>query len=102
MDSPERPDDLGAETAKLSYVPNSGASSTSDPGASSGIVAVKERSEARLLAIDGVEGVAIGRDQIGRDAILVFVRDRSVESRLPREIEGFAVMVEVTGVIEPL
>jgi hypothetical protein len=102
MDSPDRPHDLKAEMAEMSYTPNPRASSTPDPGASSGIAVVKDRNDARLLAIDGVEGVAIGRDQIGRDAILIFVRDRSVESRLPREIEGFSVIVEVTGVIEPL
>jgi|1185.fasta_scaffold199198_3 hypothetical protein len=94
MDSPERPDDLKPENAEMSFMPG--------PGVPSVIAGVKERNEARLFAIDGVEAVAIGRDQIGRDAILVFIRDRSVESRLPGEIEGFPVIVEVTGVIEPL
>jgi hypothetical protein len=96
MESPERPDDLRAETAEMPYLPDPGAAS------SSGITVVKEANEAQLLAIDGVEGVAIGRDQVGRDAILVFVRDSSVKLRLPSEIEGFSVEVEVTGLIEPL
>ena len=103
MDSPERPDDLNPEIAEMSYTPDPEASSTPDPGASSGIAAVMKRNEARLFAIDGVEGLNIGRDQIGRDAILIFVfPDRSVESRLPRDIEGFPVIVEVTGIIQPL
>jgi hypothetical protein len=95
VESPQSPDDLEPEIAATSYDPDPG-------GAPSDIAAVKERNEARLLAIDGVEGVAIGRDQIGRDAILVFVRDSSVESRLPTEIEGFSVIIDVTGEIRPL
>ena len=90
VDSHEPPDDLEPEVAAKSYNP--------DPGhGTSGIEAVKERNEARLLAIDGVEGVAIGRDQGGRDALLVFVRDESVQSRLPAEIEGFGVIVDIIG-----
>jgi hypothetical protein len=102
MDSPNRADDLKSESAEMSYTPDSGASSTPDPEPASAITGVKERNEAGLFAIDGVEGVGIGRDEIGRDALLVFVRDRAVESHLPSEIEGFPVIVEVTGVIEPL
>ena len=102
MRSPERPDDLQGESAEMTYTPGTGAAPTPQPGSPSGIVAVKQRNEARLLAVDGVEGVAVGRDQIGRDAVLVFVRDGSVVSRLPREIEGFPVVVEVTGVIDAL
>ena len=95
MDSHEPPDDLGPEVAGKSYNP--------DPvRGTSGIAVVKERNEARLLAVDGVEGVAIGRDQGGRDALLVFVRDESVQSRLPAEVEGFGVIVEITGEILPL
>jgi hypothetical protein len=90
VDSHEPPDDLEPEVAAKSYNP--------DPGrGTSGIAVVKERNEARLLAIDGVEGVAIGRDQGGRDALLVFVQDESVQSRLPAEIEGFRVIVDIIG-----
>jgi len=102
MGSLESPNDLHGESAEMSYTPSAGAAPTGQPRAPSGIVAVKQRNEARLLAVDGVEGVAVGRDPIGRDAVLVFVRDRSVVSRLPREIEGFPVVVEATGVIDAL
>jgi hypothetical protein len=95
MDSHEPPDDLETEVAAKSYNP--------DPGRpTSDIAVVKERNKTRLLAIDGVEGVAIGRDQTGRDALLVFVRDESVQARLPAQIEGFRVIVNITGEIVPL
>jgi len=96
VESPQSPDDLDPEIAAMP------AAGTDPPGTPSDIGAVKDRNEARLLAIDGVEGVAIGLDEFGRDAIQVFVRDSSVGSLLPREIEGFPVFFVVTGEIRPL
>ena len=69
---------------------------------SSQIAGVKQNHERELMAIDGVEGVGIGRNQIGDDVILVYVRDESVGQRLPFNIEGFQVKTQVTGIIDAL
>ncbi len=68
----------------------------------SGIALAKERSEQRLMAINGVEGVAIGRDRIGDDALVVYLRDPSVRAQLPSEVEGYSVETVVTGSIDAL
>lgn len=69
---------------------------------STGIAAVRDRHEGTLMAIDGVEGVAIGRSPIGEDALVVYLRDEGVASKVPRELEGYPVQTEVTGEIEAL
>jgi hypothetical protein len=53
-----------------------------------------------LMAIDGVEGTGVGRNGVGDDAIVVYLRDASVRSRVPSEIEGYPVEPSVTGVID--
>jgi hypothetical protein len=94
VQSSQSPDDLESEIAAVPYNPS--------PASSSGVAAVKDRNESRLLAIDGVEGVGIGQNQSGDDAILVFIRDSSVVPRLPTQIEGVPVVTVVTGEIRPL
>jgi hypothetical protein len=42
------------------------------------------------MAIEGVLGVAIGRTPIGDDALVLYLRDPSVERRVPPEVEGLA------------
>ena len=64
------------------------------------IAAVRDRHESELMAIDGVVGVALGRNEIGDDAILVYLRDPSVRERLPRTLEDVPVQTEVTGPID--
>lgn len=61
---------------------------------------VRERHESELMAIDGVMGVGIGRTPAGQDAVVVYVMDASVASRLPKRIDGVDVEVVVTGLIE--
>ena len=61
---------------------------------------IKQKHEASLLAMDGVEGVGIGQDQIGNEAIVVYVRDQGVADRLPQNLDGMSVQVIVTGPIE--
>ena len=97
MENPQSPDDPKAEIAEIADMPDG-----PNPSTPSDVAAVKDRNETRLLAIDGVEGVAIGRDRFGRDAIQIFVRDSSVKSRLPAEIGEFPVVIVVTGQIQPL
>lgn len=60
----------------------------------SDITAVLSRHAAGLLAIEGVEGVGEAECD-GNPCIRVFVRDASVV--LPREIEGIALSVVVSG-----
>lgn len=66
----------------------------------SDILAAKERNEDMLLSIRGVQGVAVGRDELGRDTIQVYVLDDTVVAHVPREIEGFPVTCIVTGEIQ--
>jgi hypothetical protein len=88
------PDDREPETGARSYSPNQ-----ESPSA---LAAVRDRNEARLLAVDGVKGVGIGRNQIGQDALVIYIVDQSVSDRLPRTIEKFPVVLQVTGEIEAL
>jgi len=62
------------------------------------VTGVVERNRERLLAIEGVIGVAEGRTAIGDDAVRIDVLDASVGERTPREVEGYQVeVVVVTG-----
>lgn len=58
--------------------------------------------EAKLMALDGVEGVGIGQDAIGNEGIVVYVRDQEVAKRVPPKIDGLNVSVQVTGPIDAL
>lgn len=51
-----------------------------------------------LLAIEGVEGVGL----VGEERLRVYVSVAGVQSKLPSEIEGFAVDSLVTGQIGSL
>lgn len=62
--------------------------------------AARRRNERALMAIDGVEGVALGRHADGRPAIVLYVHDDSVRQRLPRLVDGFPVLASVTGQID--
>jgi len=57
----------------------------------------------KLMAIDGVVGTAQG-EQNGRPIILVFLaRDtEELHRRIPTQIEGYPVKLQVTGEITPL
>jgi hypothetical protein len=65
------------------------------------IAGVLDRNRDRLLGIDGVEGVGIGRDSAGHDILVVYVRDSATIQRLPVQIEGYPVHAEVTGPVTP-
>ena len=58
--------------------------------------------EAKLLAIPGVTSVGLGHDSAGGEAIVVGVLDASVAARLPSEIAGLPVVVEITGEVNAL
>jgi hypothetical protein len=60
---------------------------------------VKARHEGELLALEGVVSVGIGRDASGQAVIVVGVESSApeIQSRLPRQLEGYSVAVEPTG-----
>jgi hypothetical protein len=64
------------------------------------IARARDRHERSLMAIEGVLGVALGMTRIGDDALIVYARDESVRRRVPSEVDGFPVEVQVTGEID--
>jgi hypothetical protein len=56
--------------------------------------------EARLLAVPGVTSVGICLGSPGGEALAVGVVDAGVAASLPREINGVAVVVTVTGPVD--
>ena len=64
--------------------------------------AQRQNLESKLMGIDGVKGVGIGRSATGDDTVVVYVRDASVIARVQSEIEGTPVEFEVTGEIDTL
>ena len=61
---------------------------------------VLDRHRDRLMAIPGVSGLGIG-DKDGNPAIVIMVRQLTpdLKTRLPRALEGHAVVVEQSGEI---
>ena len=57
---------------------------------------VQEANTARLLAMEGVEGTAVGLDENGRLAVKVFTNGPGVAG-IPRNLDGVPVKVVVTG-----
>lgn len=82
------------EDAAMPYSPEV-SSETSSP-----IQYAKESHEQELMSIEGVEGVGIGRDSIGNDAIIVYVRSKDAKKRIPHNIAGYPVEMKVTGIID--
>jgi hypothetical protein len=62
--------------------------------------AAKRRNERALMAIDGVEGVSLGHTAVGKEALVVYLRDSSVKRRVPLQIEGYPVETSITGQID--
>ena len=62
---------------------------------------VQERHTDRLMAIDGVEGTAVGLDDADRPAVKVFLENPGVRG-IPRELDGVPVHPVVTGKIYAL
>jgi hypothetical protein len=67
-------------------------------GASMQAEEVLEKHQDRLMSIDGVEGVGLG-GTADAPVILVMVRQGGAEmrSRLPAQLEGYPVKVDVVG-----
>lgn len=60
------------------------------------------RQEAQLLSIQGVTSISIGLGPAGGEALVVGVVDAGVAARLPSEIDGVPVVVNVTGPVDAL
>jgi hypothetical protein len=70
-----------------------------DEQPSSGISNALRQHRQALLSRPGVTGVAIGKSPIGDPAIVVYLLDKSNRAGLPRTLDGFPVVVQVTGPI---
>lgn len=59
---------------------------------------VKEKHENRLLNISGVQGVGIGEES-GKSVIMIYVdkKTKSLIGKIPTQIEGYPVKIEVSG-----
>ncbi len=57
-----------------------------------------------LMAITGVVGVYHGLDEDGSSCLKVMVKNRTpeVERRIPRQLEGYNVVIEESGEIRPM
>ncbi len=61
---------------------------------------VKAAHEMRLMNIEGVQGVGIGQQEKGNGlAIKVYVdnKTKSLQEKLPKELEGHPVEIDVSG-----
>jgi hypothetical protein len=79
------------EDAAVPYNPEQSEPSTA-------VERARRKHERILMAIKGVEGVGVGQDATGNPAITVYLRHSGV--KVPREVEGFPVVTQVTGVID--
>ena len=94
MDDPF--DDPSLEISENAEMP---APSLEESAPDSRMGSVRARHEAALLAIDGVTGLDITVSDAGEPIFVIYVRDKQVASRLPRDLEGYPVTTQVTGPI---
>lgn len=91
---PPTPDFSGS--GPVEYAPSDDQTSHSD------IEAALANHSAHLLSIRGVTSVGIGLGEAGATAIVVGVTDAGVQQSLPDRIDGFPVVVTVTGEVDAL
>jgi len=65
------------------------------------LVAAQRKLTARVMGRPGVTGTAIG-ERGGKPCLKVYVRERDAGKTLPRTVDGFKVVIEVTGRIRRL
>ena len=81
------------------------ASGERSPAPQRDINAVLADHDDRLLAIPGVVGVYVGLKEDGKTPclkVMLLERKSAAEQPIPATIEGYAVIVEVTGELRPL
>jgi hypothetical protein len=61
---------------------------------------VKKKYETKIMNIPGVVGIGIGKEN-EQDAINVLVVQRTpkIEKKVPKQLKGFPVVIQETGVI---
>jgi hypothetical protein len=74
----------------------------SPSGAGSGVESVLDRHRDRLMALDGVVMVGEGQDEVGRDAIVVGVKQHHQLKTLPPSLDGVRVVGMVIGEVDAL
>lgn len=87
--------DKHVEDVRMPYSAQEGA-----PMPASEIERVKQKHEQRLLAIEGVVGIGITTNEIGDDAIAIYLRAADAAGRIPNTLDGFPVITEVSGEFE--
>ena len=92
QDSDALPNSGADENAEISFDP--------DLAVDEPLFAAQTRFEAQYMERDGVEGVGEGRDAVGNPAITVYVRDSGVAGLLPKQFEGYPVLIEIVGAID--
>lgn len=63
----------------------------------SGIRAALAKAQNQLLSQPGVKGMGMTKTAAGKDAIVVYVQNSQVISRLPSNVNGYSIVGEVTG-----
>jgi hypothetical protein len=68
------------------------------------INAVMQEHSAEIMALDGVVGIYVGETEAEKPCIKVMVAEKSaeLERKIPKTLEGFPVLIDVTGIIKPL
>jgi len=67
----------------------------------SGLRAAQRKLTAQVMGRKGVTGTAVGSDR-GQPCLKVYVSDASARGGLPGSVDGYPVVVEVSGKIERL
>ena len=64
---------------------------------------VKKKYEAKIMKIPGVVGIGIGKEN-DNDVIKVLVAEQTalIDKKVPKQLKGFPVVVQVTGTIKAL
>ena len=63
--------------------------------------AAQRKLTSRVMGRPGVTGTAIG-ERGGKPCLKIYVSDRDAAKTLPRNIDGFRVLIEVTGTFRRL
>ncbi len=95
-DTFETPDIGTGEDAAIPLPNDQSESNMSD----SELTRVMRKYEQELFALDGVVGMDIQANDIGDDVIAIYIRDESVRKNVPNQLDGFPVMIIVSGEID--
>ncbi len=65
---------------------------------------VMQAHTAEMMALPGVVGIYVGETDEGKPCIKVMVVEKTgeLEQKIPKTLEGYPVLIDVTGEIKPL